>query len=33
VVAVGVSRIGLYGDACWRDLRLIASRFLPFKVS
>jgi O-antigen/teichoic acid export membrane protein len=33
VVAVGVSRIGFYGDACWRDLRLIASRFLPFKVS
>jgi O-antigen/teichoic acid export membrane protein len=33
VVAVSVSRIGLYGDACWRDLRLIASRFFPFKVS
>ena len=25
---VAVSRIGPYGDACWRDLRLIASRFL-----
>ena len=27
-VVVAVSRIGPYGDACWRDLRLIASRFL-----
>ncbi len=25
---VAVSRVGPYGDACWRDLRLIASRFL-----
>jgi O-antigen/teichoic acid export membrane protein len=33
VVAVAVSRIGPYGDACWRDLRLIASRFLPIRVS
>jgi hypothetical protein len=33
VVVVAVSRIGPYGDACWRDLRLIASRFLPIKVS
>jgi O-antigen/teichoic acid export membrane protein len=28
LVAVAVSRVGPYGDACWRDLRLIATRFL-----
>jgi hypothetical protein len=28
VVAVVVSRVGPYRDACWRDLRLIATRFL-----
>ena len=32
-VAVTVSRIGTYGDVCWRDLRLIANRFLPIKAS
>jgi O-antigen/teichoic acid export membrane protein len=28
VVVVGVSCMGPYGETCWRDLRLIASRFL-----
>jgi O-antigen/teichoic acid export membrane protein len=32
VVVVVVSRIGPYGETCWRDVRLIASRFLPGKV-
>ena len=32
VVAVAVSRVGPYGDACWRDLRVIANRFLPLKA-
>jgi len=32
VVAVVVSRVGPHGAACWRDLRVIAGRFLPFKV-
>lgn len=32
-VAAAVSRIGTYGEVCWRDLRLIASRFLSIKVS
>ena len=32
VVAVAVSRVGPYGTACWRDLRVIAGRFLPFKA-
>jgi O-antigen/teichoic acid export membrane protein len=30
-VTVAVSRIGPDGATCWRDLRLIASRFLPVK--
>ena len=29
VVVVAVSRIGPYGDTCWRDIRAIAGRFLP----
>jgi hypothetical protein len=29
VVVIAVSRIGPYGDACWRDVRAIAGRFLP----
>ena len=33
VVVVTVSRIGPYGAACWRDLRLIAARFLPAKAT
>ncbi|MGH6753743.1 MAG: hypothetical protein ACREDP_16415, partial [Bradyrhizobium sp.] len=33
VVAVAVSRVGPYGNACWRDLRVIANRFLPLKAS
>lgn len=33
VVAVAVSRVGPYGDACWRDLRVIANRFLPLKAT
>ena len=32
VVAVAVSRVGPYGTACWRDLRVIAGRFLPLKA-
>ena len=33
VVVVAVSRIGPHGAACWRDLRVIASRFLPVKAT
>ncbi|MBR1257965.1 oligosaccharide flippase family protein [Bradyrhizobium sp. AUGA SZCCT0240] len=33
VVVVAVSQIGPYGDACWRDLRVIAGRFLPHKAT
>jgi O-antigen/teichoic acid export membrane protein len=33
VVVVAVSRVGPHGAACWRDLRVIASRFLPVKVA
>jgi O-antigen/teichoic acid export membrane protein len=33
VVVVAVSRVGPYGPACWRDLRVIASRFLPLKAT
>ena len=33
VVVVAVSLIGPHGAACWRDLRLIASRFLPIKAT
>jgi len=32
VVVVAVSRIGPYGRTCWRDLRVIAGRFLPGSV-
>jgi hypothetical protein len=32
VVAVAASRVGPYGDACWRDLRVIANRFLQLKA-
>ncbi|SHH71845.1 lipopolysaccharide biosynthesis protein [Bradyrhizobium erythrophlei] len=32
VVVVAVSGIGPYGETCWRDMRAIASRFLPGKV-
>jgi uncharacterized membrane protein YhdT len=31
-LVVAVSRIGPHGAACWRDLRLIAGRFLPIKA-
>ncbi|MET4450305.1 oligosaccharide flippase family protein [Bradyrhizobium sp. RT3b] len=33
VVVVTASRIGPHGAACWRDLRVIASRFLPVKAT
>ena len=33
VVVVAVSRIGPHGAACWRDLRVIASRFLPARAA
>ena len=29
VVVVAVSRMGPYGEICWRDFRAIAGRFLP----
>ncbi len=29
VVVIAISSIGPYGRTCWRDLRLIAGRFLP----
>jgi O-antigen/teichoic acid export membrane protein len=32
-VVATVSRIGPYGATCWRDLRVIAGRFLPVKVA
>ncbi len=32
VVAVAASRLGPHGPACWRDLRIIAGRFLPLKA-
>jgi O-antigen/teichoic acid export membrane protein len=32
VVVVAGSSIGPYGGTCWRDLRVIASRFLPGRV-
>ena len=32
VVVVAVSQVGPYGAACWRDLRVIAGRFLPLKA-
>jgi O-antigen/teichoic acid export membrane protein len=33
VVVVFVSGLGPHGAACWRDLRVIASRFLPVKAT
>jgi len=33
VVVIAFARIGPHGATCWRDLGLIASRFLPLKVS
>jgi hypothetical protein len=32
VIVVAVSGIGPYGETCWRDMRVIASRFLPGKA-
>jgi len=32
IVVVAVSGIGPYGGTCWRDMRVIAARFLPGKV-
>jgi O-antigen/teichoic acid export membrane protein len=32
-VVVAASRVGPHGAACWRDLRVIASRFLPIKAA
>jgi O-antigen/teichoic acid export membrane protein len=32
VVVVAVSTIGPYGETCWRDMQVIARRFLPGKV-
>jgi O-antigen/teichoic acid export membrane protein len=33
VVVIAVSQVGPYGAACWRDLRVIASRFLPTRAT
>ena len=33
VIAVAVSLIGPHGSACWRDLRVVAGRFLPVKAT
>jgi O-antigen/teichoic acid export membrane protein len=33
VVVVAVSRLGPHGAVCWRDLGVIASRFMPVKVA
>ena len=32
VIAVAFSRVGPHGAANWRDLRVIAGRFLPLKA-
>ncbi|MGY4178349.1 O-antigen/teichoic acid export membrane protein [Bradyrhizobium sp. USDA 4518] len=32
VAAVAASQLGPYRAVCWRDLRVISSRFLPFKA-
>jgi O-antigen/teichoic acid export membrane protein len=32
VVVVAVSTIGPYGETCWRDMRVIAGRFLPVGI-
>lgn len=33
VIVVAVSLVGPHGAVCWRDLRAIASRFLPLKAA
>jgi O-antigen/teichoic acid export membrane protein len=33
IVVVAVSRVGPHGAACWRDLHVIASHFLPVKAT
>ena len=33
VAAVAVSQLGPYRSVCWRDLRIIITRFLPFKAA
>ena len=33
IAVVAVSRLGPHGAVCWRDLGVIASRFLPVKVT
>jgi len=32
-VVVAVSRIGPYGAVCWRDLRVVVSRFVPARLT
>jgi O-antigen/teichoic acid export membrane protein len=32
VVVIAVSTIGPYGETCWRDMRVIAGRFLPVGI-
>jgi O-antigen/teichoic acid export membrane protein len=33
VIVVAASRVGPHGAVCWRDLRMIANRFLPLKAA
>jgi O-antigen/teichoic acid export membrane protein len=33
IVVIAVSRIGPYGETCWRDIRAIAGRFLPVRFA
>ena len=33
VVVAAVSRLGPYGAVCWRDLAVIANRFLPVRIA
>jgi O-antigen/teichoic acid export membrane protein len=33
VAVIAVSRIGPYGETCWRDVRAIAGRFLPGRLA
>jgi O-antigen/teichoic acid export membrane protein len=33
IVVIAVSRIGPYGETCWRDIRAVAGRFLPVRFA
>jgi hypothetical protein len=32
IVVIALARVGPHGNVCWRDLRVIAGRFLPIKA-